>query len=268
MEMVCIAPGEFLLGTSEAQVHAWIKEHPRDQRDWFADEQPQCRVRLPGYWIGRTEVTNAQYLEFVRATGRRAPDHWSGGEIPSGIERFPVVLVSWDDARAYCDWAGGRLPSELEWEKAARGTGGRIFPWGDQWDRKRCRNSELASGNSYVDPEGHLPAIGESQSSHNPAREGPVAVGSYPAGASPYGCLDMAGNVWEWCADWWDNGAYKRYAQGDLTSLRSGEYKVLRGGSRDNDAPAHYRCTLRHIIDPLPDYRFNNCGFRCVRGPA
>jgi len=150
MEMVYISAGEFTLGTSDAQIEAWLKEHPSDKREWFAEEKPQSRVNLPGYWIGRTEVTNAQYLRFVRATGHRAPEHWKQGQIPSGLERFPVVFVDWEDARAYCEWTGGRLPSELEWEKAARGTDGRFFPWGSEWEAGRCRSFEVVLGSDII----------------------------------------------------------------------------------------------------------------------
>jgi len=252
MEMVYIAPGEFTLGTSDAQIDAWLKEHPADTRKMFRDEHPQCRVNLPGYWIGRTEVTNAQYLRFVEATGHRTPNHWEGGQVPSGLKNCPVVWVDCLAASAYCEWAGGHLPSELRWEKAARGADGRIFPWGNQWDSKRCRNNA----------------------------EGPAAVGSYPTGASPYGCADMAGNVWEWCADWYDESAYQRYAKGDLTAPNSGEYMVLRGGSWGNVTPYYFRCADRNGSRP-PGYRDygtddsrltyfdfgveSDVGFRCAR---
>jgi len=237
MEMVYIAPGGFTLGTSDAEIDAWLKEHPNDKREWLADEQPQRRVNLPGCWMGRTEVTNAQYLRFVQATGHRAPDHWKGGQVPPGLENFPVVVVSWEDAHAYCEWAGGRLPTELQWEKAARGTDGRVFPWGNQWDSKRCRNNAKVS----------------------------AAVGSYPAGASLYGCADTAGNVWEWCADWYDNEAYQRYAKGDLTPPKTGKYMVLRGGSAFSSNPGVFRCANRSSTHP--GYGTRDLGFRCAREP-
>jgi len=266
MEMVYIPPGEFTLGTSEAQLAAWLKDHPNDKREWFKGEQPQCRVRLPGYWMGRTEVTDAQYRRFVQATGQGAPGDWEGGQVPSGLERFPVVNVSWEDARAYCAWAGMRLPSELEWEKGARGTDGRVFPWGEAWDSRRCRNLETVSGKQYTSPYQWVADLRGWLDAHDVDREGPAAVGSYPVGASPYGCLDMAGNVWEWCSDWWDEGAYRRYAQGDLTPPKSGTFKVVRGGSWDNVDPGFFRCASHFRIGPADRY-FSN-GFRCVRGPA
>jgi formylglycine-generating enzyme required for sulfatase activity len=264
MEMVYVAPGEFILGTSDAQIDSWLKEHPGDKREWFKGQQPQCRVRLDGYWIGRTEVTNTQYLRFVRATGHRAPFRWKGGQIPSGLEDFPVVFVDFEDAHAYCEWAGGRLPTELEWEKAARGTDGRIFPWGNQWDGKRCRNFELIAGRAFA-------RVGEWDTAsrnwlqvHDPIREGPAAVGSYPAGASPYGCLDMAGNAWEPCADWYDEEAYGRYAKGDLRPPASGTSKVFRGGSWSNGYLRDFRCAPRIGIPPV--IGSDDFGFRCARG--
>ncbi len=264
MEMVYVASGEFILGTSDAQIDAWLGEHPTDERSWFEGEQPQCQVNLPGYWIGRTEVTNAQYLLFVQATGQRAPEHWEDGRPPAGLENFPVVNVSWEDARAYCAWAGGRLPTELEWEKAARGADGRVFPWGNEWDATRYRNFEAVTGRSYASNTERVSAVLAWSREHDGVREGPVAVGSYPSGASPYGCQDMAGNVWEWCQDWYDEQAYRRYARGDLTPPASGTYKVLRGGSWYGGRPQSFRCADRYSDHPV--YRYGGYGFRCARG--
>jgi len=261
--MVYVTRGEFTLGTKQAQTEAWIKEHPKDERNSFADEKPQCRVNLPSYWIGRTEVTNAQYQRFIRATGHRAPDYWEGGQVPSGLESFPVVSVDWVDARAYCEWAGGHLPTELQWEKAARGADGRVFPWGNQWDSKRCRNFGLVTGAEYATAEEYNRAGERWLSNHDDVREGPAAVGSCPAGASPYGCLDMAGNVWQWCADWYYEKAYQRDAKSDLTPPASGTDKVQRGGSWPIDIPWYFRCAHRLNCDPV-----NPCvGFRCAGGP-
>ncbi|UCH34996.1 MAG: SUMF1/EgtB/PvdO family nonheme iron enzyme [Armatimonadota bacterium] len=267
MDMVYVPPGEFILGTGDAELDAWLKEHPEYERESFADEQPQCRVDLPGYWIGRTEVTNAQYLRFVQATGHDAPDHWQGGEVPSGLEDFPVVSVIRDDGRAYAEWAGGRLPSELEWEKAARGADGRLFPWGSDWDSKRCRNFGLITGKTYVSEAASLSATVAWLESHDPFRHGPAAVGSYPAGDSPYGCADMAGNVWEWCAGWYDEKAHQRHARGDLAPPASGAYKPLRGGSWLVHPPLLFRCAEGGLTHPADRYHYyGSFGFRCARG--
>jgi len=237
-EMVYVAAGEFLVGTSDAQVEAWMKEYPEDSRVMFKNEQPQCRVNLPGYWVDKYEVTVGQYRSFCRATGRSMPEPPGWG----WQDNRPVVNVTWQDATAYAKWAGKRLPSDLEWEKAARGTGGRVFPWGDLWDAGKCVNRRGSKTDDVTKP-----------------------VGSYPSGASPYGCLDMAGNVWEWCQDWWDEKAHQRYATGDLTTPGSGTAKVLRGGSWDDSDPGHFRSAGRG--GDLPDERRHEYGFRCARGP-
>jgi formylglycine-generating enzyme required for sulfatase activity len=251
MQMVYIPPGEFIMGSSDAEIESWLKENPGDERDYYLDEQPQFSIDLEGFWMGRTEVTNAQYQRFVAATGHPAPKHWERGLIPPGLEQFPVVNVSWADAVAYCEWAGARLPTELEWEKAARGSDRRTFPWGFTWAEGRCR---------YFGS--HMARMKKGEPT-DPVRDGPAAVGSYPKGASPYGCLDMAGNLWEWCADWYDGRAYDRYASGDPASPVSGTLRVVRGGSwMAVERMAQYRCADRYANGPvnwLPHY-----GFRCA----
>jgi len=241
-EMVWVAPGKFILGASSAQINAWIKEWPADKAALFEDEQPQCSVNLPGYWIGRTDVTNAQYQRFVRATRHRAPQNWKGGRLPAGLGNSPAAFVAWQDARAYCEWAGGHLPTELQWEKAARGTDGRMFPWGNRWDRSRCCNSYSTKTTS------------------------PPPVGSYRGDFSPYGCFDMAGNVSQWCEDRYDRHAYQRYAKGDLSLPKSGEGRVLRGGSWSDLYPTDFRCAHRDWLEPAG--RYDSIGFRCVRAAA
>ena len=263
MEMVYVAPGEFAMGISDAEIEAWLREHRSDRRVDFAHEQPQFRAQLPGYWIGRTEVTNAQYLKFVQASGHRAPAHWRDGKMPSGLDSYPVVYVSWDDARAYCEWAGGRLPSEMQWEKAARGSDGRMFPWGNEWDPSRCRDfAQVASSTEPATRSMVLRWLG----THDPVREGPAAVGSYPSGVSPYGCFDMAGNVDEWCADWYDRAAYARDAARDMTPPKAGKYRVLRGGSWYGLTARCLRSTYRTARRPMRMFTFT--GFRCARGAA
>lgn len=183
--------------------------------------------RLDEFSIAKTTVTNQQYKAFVDATKRTPPKHWEGGRIPAGKEKHPVVYVSWDDATAFCQWAGVRLPNEQEWEKAARGTDGRTYPWGEQApDAKRCN-------------------FGKRYDISNLA-----PVGQYPDGASPYGLLDMAGNVLEWCADWYDSEQKGR---------------VLRGGSFGNDA-SYVRCANRYGGSPVD--RLLSVGFRVVLPPG
>jgi formylglycine-generating enzyme required for sulfatase activity len=230
--MILIPAGEFLMGSD-----------PNVDKDASDDEQPQHTLYLPDYYMARTPVTNAQYAAFVQATGHRQPIHWEGGKPPEGKEDHPVNYVSWYDAVAYCDWLADvtgrlyRLPSEAEWEKGARGSDGRIYPWGDQWDEGRCNSAEGGPGDT-------------------------TPVGAYPEGASPYSLLDMAGNVWEWT-----RSTYKEYpynpADGreDLDAPYSFR-RVVRGG-----AFRYYRwvvrCATRYGFSPHS--RFRNGGFRvCV----
>lgn len=186
------------------------------------DEQPQRQVQLPVFMIDRYPVTNDEYKRFVEETGHRLPKHWEGGTFPPGKANHPVVNVSWHDATAYSKWTGKRLPTEAEWEKAARGTDGQLYPWGNDFSRDHCNVFE--TGLQSTTP-----------------------VGLFPTGVSPYGVYDMAGNVWEWTADWFDAG--KRY-------------KVLRGSSWLNLSDSA-RCTYRSYYQ-VPDRLSSNIGFRCV----
>jgi formylglycine-generating enzyme required for sulfatase activity len=222
-ELIHIPAGEFLMGSD-----------PQQDKDAQKNEQPQHTVYLPDYYIAKTPVTNAKYAIFAEATIRRKP--------PAGKENHPVVEVSWYDAIAYCTWlaeATGkayRLPSEAEWEKAARGTDGRIYPWGDDPpDKNRCNFASNVKDTT------------------------PVAQYS-PQGDSPYGCVDMAGNVWEWTLSIDDDYPYDpKDGREDQEAMVP---RVLRGGAFDFSG-GDVRCAYRPWGNP--DSRLNRIGFRlCV----
>lgn len=217
----------------------WMGSDKRIDRNAHDDELPQHRVYLSAYRIGKYPVTNEEYAAFLTATGHQQPYAWDDNR--SKLDH-PVVHVSWDDAVAYCRWlseATGdtyRLPSEAQWEKAARGNDGRIYPWGNQPpDARRCN----FNGN-----------VGDT-----------TTVGSYPAGVSPYGCYDMAGNVWEWVNDWYDSGYYADAPVRNPQGPASGTSRVLRGGSW-NGNPSGVRAADRGRN--VPDDRNNDVGFRLV----
>jgi formylglycine-generating enzyme required for sulfatase activity len=219
-EWVTVPEGEFLMGSGNSSV-----------------EKPIHRVYLSAYQITRHLVTNVQYELFVKATSYDAPNHWKDGKIPAGKENHPVVNVSWTDIQSFCAWAGVRLPTEAEWEKAARGTDGRKYPWGNE------------------PPTMELCNFGKNVGDTTP-------VGSYPAGASPYGVLDMAGNVWEWVNDWYDKEYYSVSPAKNPRGPATGEYRVLRGGSW-NRSDFDVRSAYRNYF--IPDSWFNYFGIRCVR---
>jgi formylglycine-generating enzyme required for sulfatase activity len=245
-EMILIPAGEFPMGSDPG-------------KDKFAQvhEQPQHFLHLPDYYIAKSPVTNAQYLAFSQSTGHSRPKHWEGRDPPKGKEDHPVVHVDLRDAMAYCQWLAKvtgrtyRLPSEAEWEKAARGTDGRIWPWGDEPpDENRCN----FGGN-----------VGET-----------TPVGQYsPHGDSPYGCVDMAGNVWEWTLSLWmkdsQGPAFNYpYDQDDgREDLRAGDnayyYWVVRGGAFVMDEEV-IRCASRY--GSYPNFRYMDRGFRVVVSPS
>ena len=238
--MALIPDGSFLMGTNLERADA--------------QDKPQHKVATPSYWVDKYPVTNAQYARFVAATSHRPPLNWKNGHIPQGELMRPVTMVSWYDASAYAKWAGKRLPTETEWEKAARGTDGRRWPWGDKMEPQRL--------NTYYN-------VGSATN-----------VNTYLNGASPYGVLDMAGNVDEWTAD-----DFVPYAGSDAPSSlfqakvaralsdkdqamkvvdmvpTEGRYKVLRGGSWKGDP---FSTASYHRNSAWANYASNFYGFRCA----
>lgn len=240
--MVTIPAGEFTVGTNSGRADV--------------QDRPQHTVSLTSYQIDKYPVTNAQYARFVAATGHRPPLHWAQGKIPPGREMHPVTMVSWFDAKRYAEWAGKRLPKEYEWEAAARGADGRRWPWGNKMDPFRL--------NTYYQ-------IGST-----------TEVLAYPSGASPYGVMDMAGNVSQWMAD-----DFLPYAGSDAPkdlflakaaqvptsgadrSMKVAEflttderYKVLRGGSWKSDP---FSTSSYHRNFSWPHFASDFFGFRCVK---
>ncbi len=169
-------------------------------------ERPAHSVVLGAYFIGQYPVTNLDFYKFVENTGHKPPIHWSQGTYPADLGYHPVVNVTWQDAQAYAEWKGGRLPTEAEWEKAARGTDERHYPWGNRFvDGERC------NGNN---------AVGTT-----------TMVNEFPEGRSPYGVWDMCGNVYEWCADYYDEDYYKTSPSSNPKGPDGDQERVVRGGS-------------------------------------
>ena len=228
--MVYVPAGAFTMGTD-------LSDIPEALQGGFKNA-PKHMVTLSGYWIYKNDVTVAEYKAFCQATGRAMPE----APIWGWKANHPMENVTWADASAYAQWAGVSLPTEAQWEKAARGTDGRAYPWGNKWDASRCANS---AGSNHL-------------SSTKPS-------GSYPSGASPYGCLDMAGNVWQWCADWYDENHYNSAPSTNPTGPASGAARVLRGGSWNFINPDYFRAAYRGRLNPT--YRFFSNGFRCCSRP-
>ena len=222
--MVFINDGEFIMGSNER----------------WDDESPEHINQTGAFYIDLYEVTNRDYKKFVGVTKRKSPHHWAQGNIPKGKENHPVTYVSWFDANDYCQWTGKRLPNEQEWEKAARGEDGNIYPWGHFWSLDK-------SNNPYKHSTGTEP------------------VGSYPNGRSVYGLYDMSGNVWEWV-----DAYYLPHPGNTIPKSEYGKDKrVLKGGSWFDCLS--YGCGLsaptfnRSFFNP--EVKNNSFGFRCAKNP-
>lgn len=242
LDMVQIPAGDFVMGTDEINSENLAKRFGII-KPWFTDTHPAHRIHLPDYYLDRYEVTRADYRELIQGTGRRPPPDWNGTEFPDGTAQFPVVMVSWHDARDYCLWHGKRLPTEAEWEKAARADL-RNYPWGNDFDSSRANVG------------GH--------------RGGLRPVGSYPEGQSVDGVFDLVGNAWEWISDW-----YQPYpGNPDNRQDYGKKFKVLRGNSWAS--VGHYPARIQNQIiahNSLATFRLyanpnqllNDIGFRCAK---
>lgn len=222
--MVLVPAGEFVIGTDHSEGIG--PNTPRAHND----ARPQHKLTLSAFFIDKTEVTNAHYKQYCDAVGYPVPPNWKNGTFASEEDDFPVTHITVYEAAAYAAWAGKRLPTEEEWEKAARGTDARLYPWGNNWDQARLVWN----------------------------RKRAAKVGQFSAGASPYGALDMAGNVYEWTSSW-----YQAYPNAPINFDEYGEkMKVIRGGGFDGYetiARTHYRSVA------YPGSRSEWIGFRCVK---
>ena len=236
--MVYVPAGEFLMGTSDADIEHYKEIFPLRKITRFDNERPQRTVFVDAFYIDKYEVTNKQYKKFLAETGY-IPKHYLD-YAPYNTSNFPAAVLEWEDAVAYANWAGKRLPTEAEWEKAARGTDGRIWPWGNEWDGTKLSGNDgtgLKDGYKETAP-----------------------VGQFPQGASPYGAHDMAGNLWEWVSDWYDPNYYRTSPPNiNPKGPETGDGHVLKGGGWAENLD-FTRCANRQGGNPGSLLR----GFRCA----
>ena len=231
--MTLIPAGHFYQGSSDEMVDWAANKFHAESREWYQDETPVHKVYLDDFYIDNYEVTVAKYRVYVENTGKPAPKYFNDPKF--NHDGQPVVGVSWQEATDYCSWAGGRLPTESEWEKASRGPDAKIYPWGHRPDDMKANVRGLNDKYRYSAP-----------------------VGMFPQGKSPYGLMDMSGNVWEWTATW-----YQPYPGNDRQSELFGKkFKVTKGGSWASNMDLA-RSALRGKM--LPDRRQNYLGFRCAK---
>jgi formylglycine-generating enzyme required for sulfatase activity len=225
--MTIVSAGDFWMGV--------------DGMQGLDDERPRHKVWLEAYSMDVYEVTTRRYAKFLSATGRALPLLWDSVSLNLHGDR-PVIGVDWEDAGTYCRWTGKRLPTEAEWEKAARGTDERRYPWGNQMPSADLANYALGSRFSYS--------------------QALMPVGRYEKGKSPYGLYDLAGNVWEWVQDWYGGNYYEVSPERNPTGPEKGQFKVLRGGSW-SELPK-YLLTYGRFKLP-PNTRNSYTGFRCAK---
>jgi len=234
--MIYIPPGEFMMGQTDEE-KKWLIDQfgEKDYNSYYANETPLHKVYLDGYWMSKYEVTFAQYDRYYNETKRERPNDEGWGR-----EKRPVINVSWIEAADYCQWLSQKiglrfkLPTESQWEKAARGNDQRKYPWGSREPDKNLANFS-----------GHILKT--------------TPVGSYPEGASPYGLLDMTGNVCEWCSDWYEAGYYKNSPLKNPAGPGSGSNRVTRGGGWVSNA-RYLRCASHYYNGPSSGD--NDLGFR------
>lgn len=249
--MVLIPAGEFEMGTDADQIPELLKSEkryfPEAEASWFENETPRHKIRLDAFYMDIYEISNVQYKEFIEKTGFHTPLYWNTSNF---VPNHPVVGVSWHDAMAYAKWAGKRLPTEAEWEYAARGgLAKKKYPWGDaEVNGKRANfadktanlnwsNKNVSDGHEYTAPVGDFPPNG-------------------------YGLYDMAGNVFEWCSDWYDASYYAKSPEYNPTGPISGTMRVTRGSSWSY--PPN-RMQVSRRIEKHPTSMLDYVGFRCAK---
>lgn len=230
--MIFIPAGEYERGRAHEDKNAETKWYP----NLLKDDQPVRRIHVDAFLLDEHEVTNGEYARFVAATKRRAPIHWPGGVARADDAQRPVTNVSWDDAQAYARWRGKRLPTEAEWERAARGLSddGRKF---------------FTGADKLSDTDAHYSQVG-----------GPGTVCEHRR--NDFGLCDIAGNVWEWTADWYEQRYYEKSPSRNPAGPAAGQYRVIRGGSWA-DVAEYLTCSYRGWV--RPSERSPNIGFRCAK---
>lgn len=282
-DMILIPEGTFLMGSTKEDIEKLLEQDKSIETYRLNNEIPQREIFLSAYYIDKYPVTNAQFSQFIEANGYKKKLYWSEAgwqyvldfnpsgsndidAILQGDKDCPAVNISWYEAEAFANWAGKRLPTEAEWEKAARGADGRIYPWGNDFDKTRLNCAEAKIEKS-------------------------TPVTQYPQGQSVYGCFDMAGNVWEWIKDWYDSQYYHNapdknpqgpdvpeekpysgrpeevgvsiYELKPSLSKTLTTCKVIRGGSWNGSGIVHIRCANRDYDEP--SFKSDIIGFRCAK---
>jgi sulfatase modifying factor 1 len=224
-ELILIPQAEFTMGSTKG---------PKAR-------MPEHKVWLDSFYIYKNPVTYGQYFKFCEETRLHQPAKWVMEDLRPEADH-PIVGVTWDEALDYCKWACVSLPSEAQWEKAARGTDGRRFPWGNAWEEGRCEYRRKQWGYAGI----------------------AIRINNFPRGSSPYGVQDMCGNIWEWCADWYDAAYYRESPSRNPKGPEGGREKVQRGCGWEDDIqfPVNFECSCRDSKEPGFRYRLN--GFRCV----
>jgi formylglycine-generating enzyme required for sulfatase activity len=255
--MRLIPAGEFIMGSTTEEIESARQMDQDGPLFTLRHESPQCEVSVPAFYLGVFTITNCQFARFltdvcptpgqlelwlpVREHILNPLDSNEPFRVERNFELHPAIHVSWFGADAYCRWAGMRLPTEIEWEKAARGTDGRVFPWGNEWHDDFLR----WHGGRRADDETTAP------------------VDAFPEGRSPYGIFQMVGNVDEWCADAYEPYIYRQYAKGQILTPMSGNHRIVRGGACLRQNKLEFRCAMRRGNEPAIVNIFYT-GIRCA----